>query len=116
MNEEQLQSEDTIVTLEGEDGHSYSCQIIDIFDFDEKEYALLLNLGEKEGAEAEDEDDEKGSLVIMRLIQKGDQAIFQTIETEEEFQKVVEHVEAMAKTIEGGGGHGCGEGCSDDHE
>lgn len=113
MNEEQLQSEDTIVTLEGEDGHSYSCQIIDIFEFDEKEYALLLNLGESEEDEG-DEDDEKGKLVIMRLVQQGDQAIFQTIETEEEFQKVVAHVETMAKTIEGGGG--CGEGCSDDHE
>lgn len=110
MNEEQLQSEDTIVTLEGEDGHSYSCQIIDIFDFDEKEYALLLNLGE---AENEEEGDEKGSLVIMRLVQKGDQAIFQTIETEEEFDKVVAHVESMAKNIEGGGEHGCGEGCAD---
>ncbi len=113
MNEEQLQSEDTIVTLEGEDGHSYSCQIIDIFEFDEKEYALLLNLGESENDEG---DEEKGSLVIMRLVQQGDQAIFQTIETEEEFQQVVTHVESMAKTIEGGGGHGCGEGCSDDHE
>ncbi|MBX9878674.1 MAG: DUF1292 domain-containing protein [Candidatus Obscuribacterales bacterium] len=113
MNEEQLQSEDTIVTLEGEDGHSYSCQIIDIFDFDEKEYALLLNLGGEDGEEEGEGADEKGSLVIMRLIQKGDQAIFQTIETEEEFQKVVAHVESMAKTIEGGDEHGCGEGCSD---
>jgi|GEM_PF-729196 len=111
MSEEQLQSEDTIVTLEGEDGHSYSCQIIDIFDFENNEYALLLNLGE---AENDEEDDEKGSLVIMRLVQKGDQAIFQTIETEDEFQKVVAHVESMAKTIEPGGhDEGCGQGCAD---
>src|ERR1700692_4465286 len=99
MNEEQLQSEDTIVTLEGEDGHSYSCQIIDIFEYEDKEYALLLNLGESETEE--EEDDEKGSLVIMRLIQQGDQAIFQTIETEDELQRVVAHVESMAKNIEG---------------
>lgn len=87
-----------VITLEGDDGHSYSCQILDIFQFEEKEYALLLNLGEVE--KGDDSDDQQGSIVVMRLTERGDQSIFQTIESEEEFDRVIAHVEDMVKQAE----------------
>src|SRR5271168_3746825 len=93
-NEAQAQQEEAIITLEGEDGHSYSCQILDIFDFEGQEYALLLKMGEAKTEGAEEE--EEGSLVIMRLIQREDQSIFQTIESDEEFDRVVKYVEEQA--------------------
>lgn len=88
----------SVITLEGDDGHSYSCQILDIFNFEEKEYALLLNLGEvnNEGEESENQ----GSIVVMRLTERGDQSVFQTIESEEEFERVIAHVEDMVKQAE----------------
>lgn len=88
----------SVITLEGDDGHSYSCQILDIFNFEQKEYALLLNLGEvnNEGEENENQ----GSIVVMRLTERGDQSIFQTIESEEEFERVIAHVEDMVKKAE----------------
>lgn len=88
---EDVQAQEGIITLEGDDGNSYSCQILDIFEFEEKEYALLLNLA------GESESDDESSIVIMRLTQKDDQSIFQTIESEEEFDKVVAHVEELVK-------------------
>jgi len=97
-NEAQTQQEEAIITLEGEDGHSYSCQILDIFDFEGQEYALLLKMGEAKNEEKEE--DEEGSLVIMRLIQREDQSIFQTIESDEEFDRVVAHVEELARQAE----------------
>lgn len=97
-NEAQTQQEEAIITLEGEDGHSYSCQILDIFEFDNQEYALLLKMGDNKGEAAEE--DEEGSLVIMRLIQRDDQSIFQTIESDDEFEKVVRHVEEIARQSE----------------
>jgi uncharacterized protein YrzB (UPF0473 family) len=97
-NEAQTQQDEAIITLEGEDGHSYSCQILDIFDFEEQEYALLLKMGESKGESADEEDE--GSLVIMRLIQREDQSIFQTIESDEEFERVVAHVEELARLAE----------------
>lgn len=98
-NEAPAQSEEAMITLEGEDGQSYTCQILDIFDFEEQEYALLLKMGGEKGeSKADDEDD--GSLVIMRLIQRDDQSIFQTIESDEEFDKVVAHVEELARMNE----------------
>ncbi|MFX5472280.1 DUF1292 domain-containing protein, partial [Acinetobacter baumannii] len=77
-NEAQTQQDEAVITLEGEDGHSYSCQILDIFEFENQEYALLLKMGGGAAPEGEEEE-EDGSLVIMRLITRDDQSIFQTI-------------------------------------
>lgn len=102
MNEEaHSQQEEALVTLEGEDGNSYSCQILDIFEFEKQEYALLLKVGETTGQEnGKGTDEEDGALVIMRLVQRDDQSIFQTIESDEEFDKVVAHVEELARQHE----------------
>jgi uncharacterized protein YrzB (UPF0473 family) len=104
-NEAQTQQDEAVITLEGEDGHSYSCQILDIFEFENQEYALLLKMpgATEAGATPEDEEaeeDEDGSLVIMRLITREDQSIFQTIESDEEFDRVVKHVEERAQEAE----------------
>jgi hypothetical protein len=97
-HEPQAQPEDAMITLEGEDGKSYSCQLLNIFDFENQEYALLLKPEEsKEAKEAKDAKKEEGCLVIMRLIERDDQSIFQTIESDEEFERVVAHVETLAK-------------------
>jgi uncharacterized protein YrzB (UPF0473 family) len=104
-NEAQTQDDEAIITLEGEDGQSYECQILDIFDFEGQEYALLLKKASDKDA-PKPEDDEDGSLVIMRLIQRDDQSIFQTIESDEEFDKVVAHVEELARMSEEGEGEG----------
>lgn len=83
-----------IITLEGEDGSAYQCQILDVFEFEGKEYGILLKLkGEGEDAQ----EDEEESLVIMHLIEKDNQSIFRTIESDEEFEKVVQFVEEKAR-------------------
>jgi hypothetical protein len=87
------------ITLESEDGRSYACRILGVFEFDNKEYALLLNLGDQENeAEAKVEPDGT-STVIMQLIEKDDQAIFRTIESDEEFERVVAYVKELAMEI-----------------
>lgn len=101
-NEAQTQQDEAVITLEGEDGHSYSCQILDIFEFENQEYALLLKMGGGAAPEGEEEE-EDGSLVIMRLITRDDQSIFQTIESDEEFDRVVKHVEERAQEAEAEG-------------
>ena len=98
-NEAQAHQEETLVTLEGEDGNTYSCHILNIFPFEKKEYALLLKTGaEKEAAGAKENDDDK--LVIMRLVERDGQSIFQYIEDDDEFDRVVSHVEELARQAE----------------
>jgi len=81
------------ITLESEDGRSYACRILGVFEFENKEYALLLNLGD---GESEEEGKDGASTVIMQLIEKDDQAIFRTIESDEEFERVVAYVKELA--------------------
>ncbi len=82
------------ITLESDDGKSYDCKILGVFDFDSKQYVLLLNVDESEA------DENKESTVIMELIEKDDQAIFRTIESDEEFERVVSYIKEMANEME----------------
>lgn len=90
------------ITLESEDGRSYACRILGVFEFDNKEYALLLNLGDAESEEEQKAKEADGSsTVIMQLIEQNDQAIFRTIESDEEFEKVVAYVKELAMEMTG---------------
>ncbi len=95
--ESENQPQEAIITLEGDDGNSYSCQILEIFEFENQEYALLLSLTDPQTGEKNEEQD---SIVIMRLTQKDEQSIFQTIDNDAEFERVVAHVEDMVKQAE----------------
>jgi hypothetical protein len=75
MSEEQNE----VITLEGEDGSSYRCTLLDMFEFEENAYALLLNI-------------DNNNLVVMRLIERDDQTVLQTIESDEEYERVVTYV------------------------
>ena len=62
--------------------------MFDIVEFEEKEYALLLPL--------EDEDNEDAELVLMQLTKDDDDYIFETIEDDDEFDRVSEYIESLA--------------------
>lgn len=90
----------TIFILEGEDGSSYKCQFLDRFELDGNDYAVLLKVAEGEEDEEELDEDEQ-PLVIMRVNESDSQTVFQVIESEEEFNKVVAFVEEMVEAESG---------------
>jgi len=99
-NQTPAEKDETLITLEGDDGNSYSCQLIDVFEFEKQEYALLLKItedGKEPSKEVKEKDQEDGSLVVMRLVQKEDQCIFQTIEDDQEFERVIAYIEELAQ-------------------
>lgn len=81
MDEKQL-----IETVD-EQGNVISFELYDIVEVDEQEYALLLPAESEEGEEEE--------LVLMRLSKDGEDYIFESIDNDEEFDKVAEYVESM---------------------
>lgn len=81
-------NDDQIIETVTEDGEVVQFRLFDIVEFEEKEYALLLPL--------EDEDNEDAELVLMKLEKDGDDYIFETIESDEEFDKVSEYIESLA--------------------
>ena len=103
-NQTPIEEDETLITLEGDDGHAYSCQLVDVFEFEKQEYALLLRMPQADQPAApdtkksEDEDEPaEGSLVVMRLTQREDQCIFQTIEDDKEFERVTSYIEQLAQ-------------------
>ena len=81
-------NDDQIIETITEDGEVVQFKLFDIVEFEEKEYALLLPL--------EDEDNEDAELVLMQLTKDDDDYIFETIEDDDEFDRVSEYIESLA--------------------
>ena len=71
-----------IITLTGDDGSETECQLLDILEFDGREYAVLLA---DEG------------VVIMQFDEVDGEARFRVIEDDDEFIRVRQFVEALAE-------------------
>ena len=89
--EENVQNleEQNYVEIFGDDGQIVKCEIVDVIDFENKTYALLLPFGEY----SEDEDPE---VIVMEYVEEGeDEGYFQNIDDEKEFQKVCEYIQSL---------------------
>ena len=80
-------NEDQIIETVTEDGEVVQFRLFDIIEFEEKEYALLLPV--------EDEDSDEAELVLMRLTKEADDYLFETIEDDEEFDRISEYIESI---------------------
>ena len=80
-----MADEDQIIETVDENGKVVRFELFDVVEVDEQEYALLLPV------EAEENDE----LVLMRLTKDGEEYLFETIEDDEEFDKVATYVENM---------------------
>ena len=87
MSEEQ--NEEQFVEVLWEDGTVIKCEIYDVIDFENKTYALLIPLGE--------EDDDTEVIVMEYVEDDEDNAHFQTIEDEDEFNRVCEYVRSESE-------------------
>ena len=86
MSEEQ-QEERNYVEVLWEDGSIIKCEIYDVIDFENKTYALLIPYGE---------DDEDTEVIVMEYVEEDENnAHFQTIEDEAEFNRVCEYVQTL---------------------
>ena len=70
-----------------EDGSVIKCEIYDVIDFENKTYALLIPLGE---------DDDDTEVMVMQLVEDDEEnAHFEAIEDEAEFNRVCEYVQTL---------------------
>jgi uncharacterized protein YrzB (UPF0473 family) len=87
---EHEEMESRIIKTQDENGEIHNFELIDIINIDNQDYGLLVYLDE-EGKHPEDEDEEE--VVIMRLKKENDAFTFETIEDDDEFDKVVSYLE-----------------------
>ena len=81
--------EKQLIETVDEEGNVINFELFDIVEVDNQEYALLLP------ADAEDEDSEEGEIVLMRLTKDGEDYLFETIEDEDELNKVEEYIKTL---------------------
>lgn len=79
--------ENQLIETVDEEGNVINFELYDIVEVDEQEYALLLPSEEADSPDAE--------LIIMRLTKEGEEYIFETIDDDDEFNKVAEYVESL---------------------
>lgn len=82
-----MADEDQIIETIDENGNVIKFELFDIVEVDEQEYALLLPV--------DDEEEESTEVVLMRLSKEGEEYLFETIDDDEEFEKVAAYVESM---------------------
>ena len=85
--------EEQFIETFDEDGNKVTFELLDIVTVDDIEYALLL----PKDAETEDEENE---VLVMRLKKDGEEYTFETIEDDEEFNKVAQYIEKIEDEIE----------------
>ena len=85
--------EENIIEMTDDDGSVIRCELYDVFEFEGKQYALLVEV-EDENAEDEPE------VVLMRYVEEGDDVYFETIDDDDEFERVQNYVESLEDELE----------------
>ena len=80
-----MAEEDQIIETVDENGNVVKFELYDIVEVDEKEYALLLPTDEEDADE----------VVLMKITKDGEEYLFETIDDDDEFEKVSQYVENM---------------------
>jgi len=85
-----MSEEKRIIETVDENGNEVKFELFDIIEFEKQEYALLTN--------PEDQDDE--NIVVMKLLKEGNGYTLETIEDDDEFNKVSEYIESLEDEVE----------------
>lgn len=80
-----MAEEDQIIETVDENGNVVKFELYDIVEVDEKEYALLLPTDEEDADE----------VILMKITKDGEEYLFETIDDDDEFEKVAQYVENM---------------------
>ena len=80
--------EEQLIETVDEEGNVINFELIDIIEMDGKEYGLLLP------QDNENKEEEK-EVVLMRLTKDGEEYVFEMIEDDEEFNKVVDYIDTL---------------------
>ncbi len=77
--------EQQLIETVDENGNVINFELYDIVEVDNQEYALLLPV----------ESSEEDEVVLMKLYQDGEDYVFESIEDDEEFERVAQYIESM---------------------
>ena len=85
--------EEQIIELVDEDGETLQFELIDIIEFEGREYGLLLPVDDEDETLIDNEEEKE--VILMRLNKIMDEYVFEAIDSDEEFQKVGEYINSF---------------------
>ena len=91
-----MEEERDLVTFETDDGEEFDLEVLDYFDYEGQEYAVLAQLEEDVPEDADTE------VYIMKVTEEGDDEVFLPAD-EDKMDALTEIVEGMIKEWECGG-------------
>lgn len=94
-NDNGAYSETDIIQTTDEEGQIHVFEKISEFEMDDQEYALLIYRGNEYDENAEPAEDDEEEVVVMKVSYEDGQEVFEAIEDEEEFERVVSFIETM---------------------
>ena len=83
--------ENNIIEIIDEEGTVIKCELYEIIEFENKQYALLVEV---------DSTDDEPEVVLMRYTEEGEESFFESIDNDEEFQKVSNYIDSLEDEIE----------------
>jgi len=78
--EEDLEIEEAIITLIDEDNQEHDFYFVDMVELGADKYAIL--------APCEEEEDEEGDLIAMKIVEEDGQEMLYSIEDDDEYERV----------------------------
>jgi len=81
-----MEEKENVFEITDDEGNVIKCELYDIIDFEGKQYAILLEA---------DTDEEDPEMVLMSYYEEDGESYFETIEDDEEFEKVSEYIETL---------------------
>ena len=91
------ENREDIIEITDEDGQKFEVELIDMVTVDDIEYAILSPL-EKHHCE-HDNCDCADDYVLMRIKRDGEEYSFETIEDDDEFEKVAAYIDELADEL-----------------
>ncbi len=82
---------ENVIEIIDDEGTVIKCELYDIIEFEDKQYAMLLE---------KDTDEENPEVVLMRYVEEGEECFFETIDNDEEFEKVSQYVDSLDVEVE----------------
>lgn len=86
---EEFDYEDNLIEITDEAGNVIKCELYDIVDFEDSQYAVLAEV-DPDGLEDEDPE-----IVIMKYSEEDGSSYFETIADDDEFERVSEYIETL---------------------
>ncbi len=92
-------SKDELIETTDENGNKVCFELLDIVTVDDVEYALLFPQ-DPDNADNEADDEEEQEVVLMKLKREGEDYTFESIDDDEEFERVAAYIEQLEDEID----------------